>query len=230
MSLSISTILTEYHFALRDQPLPSVNERLLLDYVMAANGVFARGRRPGLEVCMPVSFTFQLLRGLKEVLPYVQWGYPKVPRHVMKTMLGMSIAACAMSPHEALFHLSFDCETPCTENYCVGPDHVTCGDGWRLEYPRQEAEAESVRPIDIGPGCSAERAVMELHSHHSMEAQFSPQDNEDEAQGFRVYAVIGNIFDKPEIRTRVGLFGHFWECSASEFFELPKGLGDCVTA
>ena len=216
-----SVRLTEHHFARIGEQLPPVNESLLLDYVVASNATYARGRRPGLEVCMPVSFNLQPVRGLAQVASYAQWGYPKVPLLLVGTMLDVSRAACAEKPTEALFHLSFSEDT----SGCSG--HPVCAAGWHLEWPEQRATEDSVIALNAGAGTSVERAIIELHSHHNMRPDFSPSDNKDESQGFRVYAVIGEIFTRPAIRARVGLFGHFWEYGASEFFELPAELRDC---
>lgn len=191
--------------------LPTVDESKLLDYVMAANGTFARGRRPGLEVCMPVSFSLQPLRGLAPVAAYAQWGFPRVPMLLVMMMLGRSRRVCEAGPREALFHLCFAREADCD-------GHWGCADGWHLEWPDQEASEDRVRPLVTGAGTSTERAIIELHSHHGMRAEFSRTDNEDESQGFRIYAVIGEIFESPKICARVGLFGHFMQWTASEFF------------
>jgi hypothetical protein len=217
--------LTQHYIASSGIELPEPDESLLLDYVMAANGTFARGTRPGLEVCMPVSFNLQALRGLEAIPSYVKWGFPKVPRSVVEAMLSISRDLCQPSPREALFHLSTD--TNRSRIACPDEHHLGCAGGWHLEYPDQRATDDSVLPIDTGLGTSTERALIEVHSHHWMSAEFSAMDNEDEGQGFRVYAVIGNIFAAPEIRARVGLFGHFWQVPATYFFELPEGLNDC---
>lgn len=216
--------LVEHHFAVPGEQLPPADESLLLEYVVGSNGTFARGRRPGLEVCMPISFNLQPVRGLAEVTSYAQWGFPRVPQTLVEIMLKLSQSVCKDGPRETLFHLSFDSGQQCS-------GHVVCAAGWHLEWPEQHPlpgrEQDSIKPVHTGAGTSTERAVIELHSHHSMRAEFSPDDNEDESQGFRVYAVIGTIFDRPAIRARVGLFGHFWDYPAGEFFELPANLIDC---
>ena len=214
--------LTAHHFAAPGELPPAVDETLLLDYLVGSNGTFARGSRPGLEVCLPVSFNLQPVRGLSKVTPYAQWGYPLVPAALVGTMLAVSKGVCAVRPREALFHLSFD---PAGD--CAG--HLACAGGWHVEMPEQRATADSVAPFATGAGTSTARALIELHSHHSMRAEFSRTDDEDEAQGFRVYAVLGTIFDRPTLRARVGLFGHFQETRAAEFFELPDGLVCAVT-
>jgi hypothetical protein len=99
--------------------------------------------------------------------------------------------------------------------------------GWHLEYPDQYATAERVRPTHQGKGSSEDRAIIELHSHPYDDASFSEIDDADEGGlSFRAYAVIGRLFDRPEIRTRVALFGHFMPYSAAEFFQLPGWLID----
>mgnify|MGYP000858271742 CR=1 FL=1 len=60
----------------------------------------------------------------------------------------------------------------------------------------------------------------------TLAAKFSGTDDADEV-GFRLYAVIGRLPDKSEIRLRVGVYGQFWEVPASWVMELPEGLRDC---
>lgn len=215
-----------HYFARRGEQLPPVDESLWQDYVCGAGGVFTRGRRPGLEVCVPVASA--RVRGLKGVEPYVQWGFPKLPARFLDRMIGASRARCAESPTEALFHLTFNRE----RRYEPLQSHSTVMDfhlGWHLEFPDQAASAERVRPIHQGPGSSEDRAVIEVHSHVDGPAVFSEVDDADEGGlSFRVYAVIGNLFGRPEVRCRVGLYGEFMEWSAAEFFELPGGVLDCV--
>jgi hypothetical protein len=209
--------LTEHHLAVRGEHLPPVDESLLLDYVVGAEGVFARGRRPGIEACIPIAEG--RVRGLAGVPTYVQWGYPKVPATMLALIFAISQTISKKEPREALFHLSF------SRLVCGG--HVHCESGWHLEFPQQTATADHVEPVHKGAGTSEERALIEVHSHHYEPAFFSPQDDADEGtMSFRIYGVIGTIFAQPAIRMRVGLFGHFFEYNASEFFEMPEGVAD----
>ncbi|MGH9763818.1 MAG: hypothetical protein ACREAC_23550, partial [Blastocatellia bacterium] len=182
------------------------------------------------EVCVPASFSLQPIRGLAGVQSYAQWGFPKVPASLLQIMLTWSKAACSPTPRETLFHLWYGGwdEACCKHHVARSPEPTPDrdGQGWHLEFPNQKATAESVVPTDDGAKSSKARALIEVHSHHSMEAVFSAQDNEDESTGFRIYAVLGNIFREPAICARVGLFGHFCNYSAAEFFELPDYLRD----
>jgi hypothetical protein len=65
---------------------------------------------------------------------------------------------------------------------------------------------------------------VEAHSHHAMPAFFSIADNRDEARSFRLFAVIGRIFKKCEIRLRVGVFGYFWDIDPGLVFDMPQEL------
>ena len=48
-----------------------------------------------------------------------------------------------------------------------------------------------------------------------MRAYFSDTDNRDET-GFRIYGVMGEIFSNPQIRMRVGIYGHFYETATTD--------------
>lgn len=220
----MATKFTDHYIARRGAVLPSVDQSLMLDYVLAGNGVFARSRRPGLEACIPVGEA--TVRGLKCVEPYVQWGYPKVPAKLLALMFSVAQTLAKNEPREALFHLTFDG----TKGHADQPQrrgHVLCLNGWHLVFPPQHATAEHVELIQQGAGTTEAEALIEVHSHHHENAFFSERDDEDEgAMSFRLYGVIGDIFVNPSIRVRVGLFGYFFEYPASEFFEMPEGVCD----
>ena len=63
--------------------------------------------------------------------------------------------------------------------------------------------------------------VMDIHSHNTMKAKFSPVDDADE-KATRIYVVIGRL-DKffPDISTRVSVGGKFVDIRPVEIFEYP---------
>lgn len=222
----MSVRIAAHHFAPRDKPLPPIDDSLWLDYVVGAGGVYARGRRAGLEVCMPVASA--RVRGLGPVEPYVEWGFPRIPARFLGLMLAVSRQRCASQPAETLFHLSWSCIRPAPAD--AHSSALAAGEGWLLEFPEQLATHDRVRPLHQGRDNSEARAVIEVHTHPYDEARFSEVDDADEGGlSFRVYAVLGRLFDRPEVRCRVGLFGHFMEWGAREFFELPAGVTDCLS-
>jgi PRTRC genetic system protein A len=196
------------------QGLPPIRVGKLYEYVLAANGVYLHAKRQGLEVFLPVmapSRPTKKVRGLCEANGFVKMDYPKVPYYLLEQILTRSVESADEQgkPLEILFHLVYETSIPSLEN-------------WYLKVPEQEQHYASVKPVGSGvaPGSSYETAFIDCHSHHGMRAFFSGTDDRDE-QGFRIYAVLGNIYKKPELRVRVGVFGHHFEIEAGEIFELP---------
>lgn len=200
----------EHHFVTGGK-LPPYSASLY-DYLVAGNGVFLRSRREGLEVILPV--TSCEIRGLAPVEPFVRLAYPRVPAPLVQEMLEYALCAqdAEESPVEMLFHLEWR------------QDH------WQLNIPDQEQTVTSVIPTDDGPGSSYATALIDLHSHHQMGAFFSRTDDQDERKGFRIYAVLGCIFTRPELLVRAGCEGAFLVIPATQIFELPEGVVDAATA
>ncbi len=182
------------------------------EYVLAANGLFIRAEREGLKACIPVQGWFydqSSLSGLHPVDPYVELEYPRLDEDVLAKILECSRAAAADkdNPLEVLFYLKYREQN-----------------GWELILPEQKATRFSVHPLDSSAYAYAE-TLIEVHSHHNMPPIFSAMDNADE-QGFRLYGVIGDIFDNPTFHLRIGVWGHFWHIPARWIFEVPKQI-DC---
>jgi PRTRC genetic system protein A len=190
--------------------LPPFPSNIFYEFWLASGGVYLRAKRTGLEVLMSVARCE--VRGLPHLQPFVKLDYPPVPRELIARTLELSRQAKneRNRPVEKLFHLSFDERAGC----------------WLLEVPLQVQTAGSVKPVDSGAGSSYERAILELHSHHAMSAFFSATDDLDEARSFRLFAVIGRIFQRAEIRVRVGVFGYFWQIDPNLVLEMPEGLYD----
>ena len=89
------------------------------------------------------------------------------------------------------------------------------GRRYRLVVPEQEGTATSLE-YTPPPGVLAE-----FHSHGTSRAFFSHTDDKDE-QGFRIYGVVGRLdTDLPELRLRVGVYGHFAPVDWSQVFDGP---------
>ena len=199
-----------------EQPgqLPPITPGGLYELWETGSGDFIRARRTGLEVMLPLQLAGR--PDLTPAAPYVKLDFPPVPGQLLEEMLGFSRQASdrAGRPLEMLFHVSWNEERA----------------GWRLEVPPQVQRRASVRPTWSGADSSYQRALLEVHSHHRMDAYFSATDDRDEGRSFRLFAVLGRIFERqPHIRLRAGLFGRFWEIPAGWVFELPGWVSDCVS-
>ncbi len=201
--------LVNYRVAYVGVPLPPIAAGLF-EYVLAGNGVFVRGERRELAAILPIASCE--IRGLAEHEPKIELRVPRVPQGQVQWMLEQARGAedDAGRPTEIIFHLSVD-----------------DAGIWNVETPEQLQGPARARPLDDSGDSSYARAFVEVHSHVNMSAQFSDTDDGDEI-GFRVYAVLGRIFDAPEMRVRVGLYGNRWEIPAKEIFDLPPEVSDAT--
>jgi len=163
------------------------------EYLVAGNGLFIRAENARLEACVPVA-TARLYR-LPGVEPFAHLKVPRVPYQLLWRIFH---DARRQLPNEAMYQF-------------VRGNHA-----WSLYRPNQKQAIFSLSFDDEA------EAVIDLHSHGSLGAFFSNTDDADE-QGLRFYAVIGHVDDDmPEIRCRVGVYGHHWNVPANTVFD---GLG-----
>lgn len=179
--------------------LPPFNA-LMYEFIMAGNGVMLRSVREGLNVIAP--FRACTIPGLAFVPPQFHLQYPKVPQTLLQEILRLSQN---VAPQEILFHLSWQ------------DSH------WQLTIPLQTRDFLSVTRWE-----SSSNILIEIHSHHVMEASFSQIDNEEES-GFKIYGVLGTIFTQPTLRLRIGVYHQlFWEIPSHWVFNLPPQISDAV--
>jgi PRTRC genetic system protein A len=170
----------------------------LCEYVTAANGVFARARRPGLEAMLPVCLNFNsAIRDLHPLTPYIRLDGGPIPASVIAQAVDrMSQAA----PRELL-------------------TWVIRRQEYSLVVPQQTNTISRCKPLDIFDPLGCE-ALLDFHSHGQASPFFSPVDDRDERTGFRLFAVAG-WFPEPKILVRLGIYGHFWQIPPDWVMELP---------
>ena len=190
-----------HHLILKeDGTLPPIPE-CLYAYIMAGNGVFLYAKRDDLEVLIPASKA--TIAGIPTLEPFVH--IPRVPAILMRDILQESKE---ILPNEILFWFNFDRDRQ----------------DWNVVAPRQICRPSSVFPVDKSDPLGT-KALIDLHSHALMEPFFSRTDNKDE-QGFRIFAVIGKVNERAEIRVRVGVYSNYWIIPASMVFELSEEIRD----
>ncbi len=178
------------------------------DYIVAANGVFIRAGRLHLQVLVPIMWFDLDLRGLArlDALDVKAEVDHRVPRELVEIMLSASIAA---GDQERLFYLN----------------PVDVAPYWKIILPEQEASTYDVHPVQEG---AADGVLIEVHSHHHMAPCPSGRDNQDEAFGVRLYAILGRLPERPTIAVRVGAWGYFYDVPAAEIFDLPDDVHDAL--
>ena len=193
-------MFTKYILAETDT-LPAIDPANLYEFVIAANGVFVRARRSGLEAMIPIS-TCEI-RGLQPVEPYVRLEAGKIPLVCAQAILAKFQSDL---PNESLVWVRLEDKK------------------WKVIKPGQIANEYSVHPVDpFDPAGAA--ALVDVHSHDTMEPFFSTEDDKDET-GFRVFAVFGLLDTEPSVMARLGIYGYYWNLFAGDVFVLPDGVKD----
>lgn len=193
----------------RGTVLPPIQDGLY-EYVLAGNGLFVRSERQGLSAMIPVAACN--MHGLVTVEPYVAFALPRVPVELTRAVL---LAAqrerdSERRTLEVMYHLTWS-ESTCS---------------WQLDKPAQRQTPAAIYPVGPFAGTSYETHLIEVHSHHALEFHdFSTADDESETGMFRLFGLLVDIFNRPRLRLRVGVFGHRWEVPASLAFDLPPELG-----
>lgn len=175
------------------------------DYLLTRQGVFKRTRQPGFGADILIASVSQSIAGLDSYSPEIDFRLPRIPGCWLAQVLDHALRAASPAWGSVIFQ-------PVEQMYHF--HYFTDRRGWRVAIPRQEASTGQVSY----QGGADPHIILELHSHHGMNAYFSPVDNRDE-QGCRFYGVIGHIFDRPELRLRLGIYGDFVEFEPLIVFE-----------
>ena len=163
------------------------------DYVLGSGGVYVQSQSAHLTARVAVAHG--TVRGLAPVAEKLQLTHGPIPARLFA--LGLRWFQDAPDT-ERFFAVRWD------------------GDAYRLVVPPQEGTA--TRLAYLPPA----GVVAEFHSHGSSRAFFSATDDRDE-QGFRVYGVVGRLdTPRPELRLRVGVYGHFAPVEWPQVFDGQK--------
>jgi len=191
--------LVRHHVATPICPLP--NPGVGITWIWAANGVYKRGVSSELDLMIPVGISWPA-PGLASLLPHVR--YKQWPQRL---------------PGALLSPLLEDARQAATGDTILRPIEkqyfFVWRDGVRVVAPRgQDASAVHLRYTmpQSGP------VLLDLHSHHGMDAYFSATDDRDDV-GLSVSAVIGKIYTRPTIRCRLNVYGNRWNIPARLVFD-----------
>ncbi len=139
--------------------------------------------------------------------PRVRSGFqmtmPKIPMPVLMSVVNFFEALSQKHELEALVHILYNTET---------------GE-YETRVPKQEITHISVSAITEEEYPEHLVHVMDIHSHNTMPAKFSPIDDDDE-KATRLYAVVGRLDQVfPDITVRASCGGQFLMLSPEEVFE-----------
>ena len=163
------------------------------DYVLGSEGVYVQSRSAHLTARVLVAPG--TVRGLAPVAEKLQLTHGPIPAQLFE--LG----------------LRWFQDAPDTERF-----FAVRWDGRRLPAGGPPQTGTATRLAYQPPA----GVVAEFHSHGSSRAFFSATDDRDE-QGFRIYGVVGRLDAlRPELRLRVGVYGHFAPVDWTQVFGGPQ--------
>ncbi len=151
------------------------------------------------------------IKELDKVEPGFSFRLPKIPADVLKQILAFFRSYCnEWEQNEVMVIIYWDLHEKAY--------HVTCPKQKVSKYRIfvDEYEAKYLN----GPNKRYE-PIMHIHSHNSMGAHFSSIDDENE-KALMLYAVVGNMLKRPEIKIRAGANGNYVPATLEDVFELPK--------
>jgi len=159
------------------------------NYVLAANGLFIEASNPALAARVPVAECD--IRGLAPIKTKIALTYGSIPQQFFDLALDTFLAS------------------PDKERY-VG---VTAAAGYHFYMPVQN-EGEASVVYEVG-----DSVVLDIHSHGHMPAFFSPQTDDKDETGLKLYAVVGRLNATPVVKVRVGVYGYFYNLTWRDVFD-----------
>ncbi len=152
----------------------------IYDYIMAGNGLFIQAKSPLIEAIINISPV--IVRGLPIIKERVELVHGKVPWH----LYDLALSLLYLNPwNESYVAITWE-----GSNYSVKRPNQTRGEA-KVEYE------------------TLPNTIIDVHSHGTMEAFSSLQDDIDE-QGLKLYMVVGKTNTLvPEVELRCGVYGYF---------------------
>ena len=195
---SLSALLG-HHIALAGECLPDPAPGIT--WLWGQDGIFKRGTSDELDVLIWVGDAPRV-PGLAQLLPGVSFRRygRRLPGQLLPAMLAHARKACTRASGLAVMR---------EQQYFV----TRQGSTLHARVPAQDASAGRVHYQTL-----VEPVLLDLHSHHQMPAYFSATDDADDT-GLGVSAVIGRIFDQPELAVRLCCYGHTQRIPALVVFD-----------
>ncbi len=151
---------------------------LYYNYILAGNGLFIAAESRLITARIPVAHGE--VRGLAPVETKFVLTYGSIPQRFFDLSLNVFLADTTREHYVAII-----------------------GDaGYHIYAPIQDREQGNVT-YEVG-----DSVILEMHSHGTMTAGFSSQDNRDE-KGMKVYGVVGNLRSTPAVKLRLGVYGYY---------------------
>jgi PRTRC genetic system protein A len=144
----------------------------------------------------------RFLHRLEEVPTGFQLGLPKISGYLLEQTLTFFRDFCRNGlDHEVMVQLYWNKRRMDYEVYCPKQSVSKVN----VYYDEREFSEDRIE-------------VLQIHSHNTMPAYFSPTDNRDEKK-FLLFGVAGNLDKTPSLGFRVGLNGFYYDLDVNHIFE-----------
>jgi PRTRC genetic system protein A len=163
--------------------------------LMAANGIWLEVRRAWLYVRLPVAKLLNCPVPYGDVQEAMQFRFGKLPRTVVTQFIEL---ARVRSPNECAAWVIWNERT----------------DSWRLQMLEEISVGHGHVEVNLPKLADDEHLVIDLHSHGTFDAFFSPTDDNDDKGECKFAGVIGNL-DGEQVTTAFRL------CVNGQFISIP---------
>lgn len=168
------------------EPLVGSGNRIL----NAKDGIWIEARRPGIYSRQPVALQTCVAMPYGEVTPALETEFSCLGKTIRQFLQTARLAL----PNEVAMAMIWDSTTGELSSRMLEPvssseDHIT--------YKRP----------DLAEG---QHVVVDIHSHGTTHAFFSPKDHEDDRGDLKIAIVVGNVDQpNPTVKARLCTLGHF---------------------
>lgn len=188
-------------------PIKEEISAILYEYLIAGNGIFMRAARNEFSASLPLCR--RSIKGLPASEPGIIWHRPRIGRYLWQEIL--------IDARHKSSSLEFK------EDVYVIYWHKSDG-AWRWKAVSRERRWAATIADDslkeYGEAC------IELHTHPPGAIHFSRADDLDESGKFRIFAIMVDIHDTPQIRFRCGIYDQFFQIPAAWVSDIPTWLID----
>ena len=180
---------------------------VLYEYLIAGNGLFMRACRSEFTAALPLHKI--PIRGLTESRAGIIWHRPRISRYLWQEIWQHARFKSTSSEFKEDVYIIYWHKSEAA---------------WRWKaVSRERSWAATIADDTIA---EYGEACIELHTHPPGAIHFSRADDLDESGKFRIFAIMVDIHDTPQIRFRCGIYDHFFPIPASWIGEFPNGLID----
>lgn len=180
---------------------------ILYEYLIAGDGLFMRATRSEFTASLPLCK--RPISGLPKGDAGIIWHKPRIGRYLWQDILRHARSRSTSSEFKEDVYIIYWHKSEAA---------------WRWKaVSRDRSWAATIADDSVA---EYGEACIELHTHPPGAIHFSRADDLDESGKFRIFAIMVDIHDTPQIRFRCGIYDHFFPIPGSWVGDIPSWLVD----